>query len=414
MNDLGGSARPRFLGWRMVAIATLTQNAAVGLTFGAYGTMVLAIEERFATTRTLSALGISLTVLILSLGAPLVTWLLRRVSIRTMMIAGALLAATGYLLLPLAGGIVTFLAIFGLLVSPGVLLLGVLPSNILASNWFHKAQGRALGFVTMPVFVMIVPLLASWTITHHGVNALLIGLGLAHLAVLPALIFVIDRPEMAGQLPFGFEGAAPVRADGHAGASLLASPLFWLATVGIGIAVGGGVLKAAHLVPLVMGQGLSFEEASFLFALSGGTGILGAMAFGWLADRFGPGNALALNCLTQAAVWFIFLQPVDYWLLIGDAVIVGACGGGLAAAQGVFIQRLFGAANFARTMGLMTLLTAPFTFGITPAASYLFDLTGSYGLPIAIQIGAFALAAVLFLAIQRQMSRTRPATHGDS
>jgi MFS family permease len=394
-----------FLGWRMVVIATLTQNAAVGLTFGAYGTMVLTIEQRFATTRTFSALGISLTVLMLSLGAPVVAWLLRRISIRTTMTLGALLAAMGYLLLPLANGIGAFLAVFGLLVSPGVVLLGVMPSNILASNWFIRGQGRALGFVTMPVFVMIVPMIASWTLEHHGMNMVLIGLGVAHLAVLPATPFVIDRPEMIGQRPLGYEDAAEAGVPTETAplSALLRSSTFWLATVAIGIAVGGGILKAAHLVPLVMGQGLPLEQASFLFAISGGTGIVGAIAFGWLADRLGPGTALALNCLIQAVVWFVFLQPVSYWLLILDAVIVGACGGGLAAAQGVFLQRLFGPANFARAMGMVTLLTVPFTFGISPAASWLFDLTGSYWLPIAIQIGGFGIAALLFVWIERRM-----------
>ena len=60
----GGETERGFLGWRMVAIAAVTQNVAVGLTFGSFGTLVLAIEERFATTRTLSALGISLVILL--------------------------------------------------------------------------------------------------------------------------------------------------------------------------------------------------------------------------------------------------------------------------------------------------------------------------------------------------------------
>lgn len=400
-----------FLGWRMVWIAALTQNVAIGLTFGSFGTIVLAIEHRFATTRTLSALGISLTVLMLSLGAPLIDPLLRRISIRMMMTIGASLAAAGYLLLPLAGSIGTFLAIFALLISPGVVLLGVMPSNILASNWFVRGQGRALGVVTMPVLVMLVPMLSSWGLEHFGLDAVLIGLGIGHLLVLPAMPFVIDRPELIGQKALGQDDAAQAveRPSMTPALVLLRRPLFWVVAIVIGIAVGGGILKAAHLVPLVMGQGWPLEQAAFLLAISGGTGILGAIAFGWLADRAGPGYALALNCAVQGMVWFIYLQPVTYGLLVLDSIIVGACGGGLAAAQGVLLSRLFGAQNFARAMGLVTFFTVPFTFGVSPLASALFDATGSYRMPIALQIAGFGLAALIFLAIGRRTHRAPAA-----
>ena len=402
-----GGRPSRFLGWRMVWIAALTQNVAVGLTFGSFGTLVLAIEQRFATIRTLSTLAISLTILVLSLGAPMIGMLLVRMSIRRMMTIGALLAASGYVLLPLSTGIGMFLALFGLLVSPGVLLLGVMPSNILASNWFIRGQGRALGFVTMPVFVMIVPMISSWALQRFGLDAVLIGLGLTHLIVLPVMPLVIDRPEQVGQVPLGHDEANnPVEARSLLSArDMLSRPVTWFVTAAIGIAVGGGILKAAHLVPLVMGQGWPLEEASFLFAISGGTGILGAIVFGWLADRLGPGQALALNCLVQGIVWFIFLQPVGYSLLVLDAIIVGACGGGIAAAQGVLLTRLFGIRNFARAMGLVTLFTVPFTFGSSPLASALFDATGSYWTPIVLQIAGFGLAACIFLLVERRARR---------
>ena len=401
-------ARPGFLGWRMVAIAAVTQNVAVGLTFGSFGTLVLAIEQRFATTRTLSALGISLVILIYSLSAPLVSPLIARTSIRRVLTTGSLLGATGYCLLPLASSIGQFLAIYALLISPGFLLLGVMPSNILASNWFVRQQGRALGFVTMPVFVMLVPMISAWALHHYGLSAVLVGVGLAHLLVLPLMPFVIDRPEQIGQKPLGHEDGARLGEPETKlpWKRLLSRPTLWFVTIAVGIAVGGGVLKAAHMVPLVMGQGWSLEEASFLFAVSGGTGILGAIAFGWLADRLGPGTALAINSIVQGLVWFIFLQPAPYWLLVVDAVVVGACGGGIAAAQGVLLTRLFGPRNFPQVMGLVTMFTVPFTFGAAPLASALFDASGSYWTPIAMQIAGFALAAIIFLILQRRSAHT--------
>ena len=83
-----------------------------------------------------------------------------------------------------------------------------------------------------------------------------------------------------------------------------------------------------------------------------------------------------------------------------DPVVVGACVGGIAEAQGVLLTRLFGPRNFAQVMGLVTMFTVPFTFGAAPLASALFDATHSYWTPIALQIAGFALAAVIFLVLQ--------------
>ncbi|AYJ87734.1 hypothetical protein D3Y57_19645 [Sphingomonas paeninsulae] len=77
--------------------------------------------------------------------------------------------------------------------------------------------------------------------------------------------------------------------------------------------------------------------------------------------------------------------------------------GGLAAAQGVLLNRLFGIRNYARVMGIVTFLTLPFTFGAAPFASALYDATGSYTVPIALQIAAFFVAAAIFLYVQRRL-----------
>lgn len=119
-----------------------------------------------------------------------------------------------------------------------------------------------------------------------------------------------------------------------------------------------------------------------------------------LADRIGPARALIVNALVQAAAWLILLSPVGFWLLMVDAVAVGACAAGFGAALGVLITRLFGAANFGRVYGAISFLVLPFLFGVSPLAGVLYQQTGSYSLPVGIQIGGFLLAALLLGAIR--------------
>lgn len=384
------------LRWRMAALAALCQNVAVGITFGAFGTLVMGIEQRFASGRAMSSLGIALITLTLALLGPASAALIRRFSIRAVMALGAVMLGSGYLLMAISPGIYGFLAICGLLIGPGIAFLGLLPASLLATNWFETEQGRAMGIVTMPVLVMITPLVTSRVLEAFGLTVLLIAMGVAHLLVLPLLPLVIDRPEAAG---------SPDRARrAEIGAlDILRMPRFWLVTACYAVLVTGGVFKAAHLVPLAVEQGITLNRAALLLSLSGGTGVIGALLFGWLADRIGPMLALAANCLLQALVWMIFLQPVSFALLAVDAVVVGACAGGFMAAFGVLFRTLFGREGFAPAMGLSAFVAAPISFVATPLAGWLYELHHNYHLPVAFQIGCFAAAALVFLGLHARL-----------
>ena len=50
----------RFRGPRMVMLAFFIMNLAVGLTYGAFGALVLPLEAHFGTTRSLISLAMSL------------------------------------------------------------------------------------------------------------------------------------------------------------------------------------------------------------------------------------------------------------------------------------------------------------------------------------------------------------------
>lgn len=81
----------RFRGPRMVMLAFFIMNLAVGLTYGAFGALVLPLEAHFGTTRSLISLAMSLVVLNSGLLAPLIGTLIGRFSIRKIMLSGAVL-----------------------------------------------------------------------------------------------------------------------------------------------------------------------------------------------------------------------------------------------------------------------------------------------------------------------------------
>ena len=233
---------------------------------------------------------------------------------------------------------------------------------------------------------------------HIGLKGVLIALAAVHAIALPFLLMVIDRPEDIGQRPYGAAAAAaagdPDAAPGVSMMGLLAMPAFLLIIIGAGLAVGAGVSKTVHLVPLLTERGWDLERAALLLSISGGTGVAGSLLFGWMADRWGGGAALIFNCVVQGVVWMILILPVGFGVLVIDAIIIGMCGGGFVAAKAVLVNQLFGRKSFAPAMGLSGLLTVPFLFGMAPLAGWLRDQTGDYMLAVSTHIVGFGIAAL--------------------
>lgn len=387
--------------WGQVALAALSQNVATGLTFGSFGTLVLAIERDYGADRAQSSLALSLAVVALSVTAMLVGRRIDRISLRPVMMTGAALCSAGFALAALVRTPAGLLAAYALLIGPGTALAGVLPSMTLATRWVPQAlRGRALGLVNMPLAVMIVPLAIAPILVTHGPRTVYLVLAGAAAALIPLLLLVrggTSRP-----------AAARKDEDAPAAITILRRPAFWILAVSIGLLTGAGTMKLAHFIPLLTGQGRTFDEANMLLALSGGTGLFGSLLFGWLADRIGGPRALAINAAVQAVVWTIFLAPVTMTVLTLDAIVVGACGGGVAGAFGVTVAALFGPRAFGRAYSLFQIATLPFLFAMTPIASALFQATGSYHLPMGLTVGCLAFSSLVLLGLSRKVSPGPP------
>jgi len=391
----------------MVLLAFLIFNLSIGLTYGAFGVLVTPMEARMHTERSVVSLGISLIILANGLLSPAIGWLIARFSIRKLMLFGAVLTAVGYAGLAFAGNGPEMLACYGLFIGPGITLMGPIPCYTLVSNWYREGQGRALGLVNMPILAMAVPLAVVQLLPALGFRDLCLLLGFCYLAAIPIIWGVVDSPAQAsqkarGQVDDAETPKAQMRTEESSSAwTLLRSPDFLLLVAGSGLLVGAGVGKTAHMVPLLTEAGWDAGRAALLLAISAGTGIIGSVVFGWLADRLNASVALTVNALLQAVVWIILIIPANYPLLILDAVLIGACAGGFISAKGVLVSRLYGAQRFATVMGISGFATLPFLFGMAPLAGILRETMGNYDLAVQVYIGGFVLAAICFALLAR-------------
>ncbi len=386
----------------MLVIAFFAQNLVPGMVFGSFGALILASEDHLHTTRAIASLGLGMVLLTTSLFAPVASWLIGRTSIRFTMLLGATASGLGYLALAFADSAVLMLAANALLIGPGLSLCGVMPSNALVCNWFIKGQGRALGIVNMPLAVMIVPLVCVALLQSIGLRWTYICLALAYLPLLAMIFFVVDTPS-------GDEEVAYNPLARTSPAQLITNPAFWLLVVASSLIVAGAITKAAHLAPLMVERGFPIERAAIILSIAGGMGVLGSPTFGWIAEKWGGGVALAISALLQGAAWVLLLVANSFTLLVVVAAIVGACAGGYMVSTAVVIASLYGPRQFPKVYAMLSPLTLPILFGAAPFAGYLRDLTGSYTIAFVVHIIGFAFAGVMAVLLIRRERGARPA-----
>jgi predicted MFS family arabinose efflux permease len=401
------SKRAPFHGWRMVALAFVILNLALGVNFTAYGALVEAIQREFHTTRALASAGPSVLNLAMGLMAPFAGAVMRRVPLKTLMLVGIALNALGYLLITQVHSIALMLACYALLIGPGFCLIGVIPCTTIVSNWFVEGRGRAIGIINMPFGNTLMPLVAAFLLQSFGLRAAFLGCGVLLAALVPLILALVDRPERIGQRA---RGDSPV-AEHHGGAAMttariLRFPPFWVLTLGVGLLSAGGMVMVSHLVALGMGRGLALSSASLLLAGFGVAGVAGAPIFGWLSDRLGGGRAFAILCFVQVIPWLgLIVAGGSLPALLLLAMAIGLCSNAITTLFGTTTGEWLGAANVSAGMGLCYLLQIPFLFGAAPLAGAMFDATGGYGATILLHAASFAAMGLVFL-----LYRPRPVT----
>ncbi len=397
-----------FLGWRMVGLGFLSNNFAIGLTFGSYGILIAGISEDFTAPRWLTSMGLPLVLLLMALVSPFLGIALDRGSIRKIMSAGVLLMITGLVVAGFAPNIWLFLLAFGMLVGLGTTLMGPLPATTLANNWFADRRGMVIGIINVPLFIVITPILVTILMQQLGWRSALFCMAGAVALFFPLARLVISRPKEIGQEPYremAEDGAAEEEGTSLPIKSLLVHARYLAANLCSGLILAGGIVLVTHAVPYALGRGFSQQQAALLLSINGAAAMLGAFLFGWLADRLGPVHALTINALLQAAIWSSLLVDPSYGALLLIFPALGVCGGGVFPAFSTLMSLELGRASLGTALGLSALLILPFNFSGAPLAGYLYDKTSSYIPAFQLHIVLFLVAALLLMLMFR---RRRP------
>ena len=416
-------AAPAFLGRRMIALAALANFLASGVTFGAFGNFVGPLSEAFSVPRSTIGLGASFTVLALGVAAPFVGGWLDRGRARQMMAWGAIVTGLGLILLSRADSLGQASLAFIGLVCLGAAFFGSVPSMALATNWYARRRGLALGFTvgggTLASYVA--PASAQALIDAFGWRTAVATFGVWTLLVAVPLFafFVIGRPEEVGQRPDGdapAAGSAPLErgqvallAGVRETGDLARDPRLWLLAIGFGLVMTSPVVLMGLLIEFGRDLGFSAQESSVFFAAMVPFSLLGKIVVGGLADVAPLKPSIVMIVLVNMLVWAAFYFEPSYPLFIATGAIYGIGIGGAAPVHGVATARCFGRANFGRANGLGAMAAIPLLAGASALSHLLEGWTGSYATGFLVQIGLLFTGGLLLSLVTFPKHESEPA-----
>ncbi|RGU52543.1 MFS transporter [Olsenella sp. AF16-14LB] len=277
---------------------------------------------------------------------------------------------------------------------------------VILTNWFPTKKGSVQGFVSMGILLgFFSTFLFTWAYNNFGMAFSTIPFAfIAAMALVLLACGVSDTPEQRGLAPDTMEHI-PIRADfdptqqgndvvGSAvprnrARTYLRNPRFLAMglVLGLQLMYAGGVM--VQVVPRLMEQGFSLEEAMFALVISSVCAAAGSFVFGVIGDRFGVKSGVRISFAVGAVAMLINLtgvRPLIYLSLILVGMVVG-CGDNWPV--GVCAE-LYGREGFSASFGVMFPLVQ-LIGAIGPAAiAFIARVNGSYD-------ASYAFCAVMMI-----------------
>ena len=289
---------------------------------------------------------------------------------------------------------------------PGTTLL---PAGRLVGLWFRKTRGRMMGFVMMgnnfgglifPPITAVVLAVWSWQSAYIMLASLAFGIAAFTLVA-------VREPPTGGQFKetnrTTNEGRRSVSAPALTGWTVrqtLHSKAFY--AIALSMLLGTFTYSTAlpHMIAHLRAEGMSVTGASLALSVLAAVGMIGKLAFGYLAERITARYALMISLMGQV-LWLTFILNPSSALVIWTSVpLYGLFMGAYGALLVLIVQESFGILYFGTIMGLTDIVTVV-SAGLGPILAGLsFDLTESYRVAF-ITVMAMLSAGALILTQAR-------------
>lgn len=423
MDKRTGDKNGFFYGWTIVFVATLALAVSNGLTTLGIAVFSKPIREEFVGNGTvptgeaesmIAAAGY-LTFLLAGFFSPVTGFLIKRFSLKLLMIAGCVILGAA-LLLHSQATTPTMVYVSRILMGASLGFVGVMPNVVLITNWFRRRRGTALGIVLTGTSIggFLVPLIATPLLINYGWrNAMMAVSLLVWVVLLPAIIFLVKNfPADSGQFvdgdtaPDEHTQVNPKDLPGLSLGKALRTPVFWTFAL-CAAAVFYSIFMTTQQFVLYLQTpriGVSPMTAGYLLSLLFAVSVAGKFFFGWLSDRFPPQRVMLLCCTVMFLATFVLLGLNTYNAII-FIVVFGLGYGGTFVLLQLMVAEFFGQKEYGKILGVIVMIE---TIGAAiggRVTGYLADQDGGdytrafYGVMIST---GFALVLTLILNRKRK------------
>jgi predicted MFS family arabinose efflux permease len=287
------------------------------------------------------------------------------------------------------------LVLYGVIFALGNGAASIIPVSVMVTRAFPERTGMANAVVVsgMSVGQLVVIATLAAVLVSVSWHSVFLWLGIAHLALVPLLIFALPNTSRA-------QAKAARPSDGIGIREAAGTRQFWL-LVGVYAVCGfGDFFVGTHVVAFAQDRGISPFLAGNLLAVMGLTGLLGIVLAGALSDRSGPVLPAVLCFVARMAVFGLVLVDQSAISVTIFALVFGLTFLMTAPLCVIFVVQSFGSRHLGALTGLITMIhhMCGGLGAYIGAAS--FDTTGKYDAAFVVML-AFSLLAVLLTLMLR-------------
>ena len=294
--------------------------------------------------------------------------------------------------------------------------IGIVPNLMtIANQWFVRRKALTMTLLNTAFAggaAVMVPLL-SWCLGEFGWRTTILGAGaMAAALTVGAAIVIRSRPEDIGLLPDGVrpeggsEGARGRRIEPTYAASdltvrqALATPAFWLLTVGVTLRIAAADALVINQIPMLVWKGIPEEQAAFFLSSTFLAIIPLRIAMGvaatWLPSQWLIFAGMSVGAAGTAA----FLAGTGY-VAAGLFVVSIAATEGVATLGWLAVGEYFGRRSFGTLVGAMTVSFGAASLLAAWSAGLIFDQTGTYAAALVVAAALQLLSGLCYLLARR-------------
>lgn len=299
--SLPGTPPRRFhYAWVIAAVTFVVLIVTAGIR-ATPGVLMVPLEAEFGWSRAAISLAVAINIALFGLIGPFAASAMTRWGLRRLVLAAIALLAVSVALTTRMQHQWQMTLLWGICVGTGTGVTSMVLAAVVATRWFVARRGLVLGALSAANAtgqLIFLPMLAKVVEGQGWRSATSIVAGSAVVVFVVVLIFMRDRPQDLGLLPYGEDPsgapAGPPPLQPIAALRLaVKSPAFWV-LAGTFFVCGASTngLIGTHLIAACHDHGISEVRSAQLLAVMGIFDIVGTTASGWLSDRYSSRHLL--------------------------------------------------------------------------------------------------------------------------